>query len=108
MQSVAIKQNLFVGSGETFDLNITYLDSDQVPVDLTGHSVDLIVNRAGTKDNIGTYPATVDDMGNIAIHVTDEITDEWPVSKLAYIVNHTDPDGNEKWLVIGSLTVTLP
>ena len=105
---MTIKQDLVVGSGETLDINLTYLDSNRSPVDLTGHSVDLLVNRAGTSNNVGTYPATVDSEGNIAVHVTDEVTATWPVGKLGYIVNHTDLSGNEKWLLTGRLTVYLP
>lgn len=102
---MTIKQALVTGQGETFTLNIIFNDSSGNPVDLTGHSVDLILKKARTGVLIGTYPADVDDTGNIAIEVADEITDLWPVGKSAYIVKHTSPDGVEKWLCYGPLTV---
>lgn len=105
---MSIKQNLVVGYDETFDLNIEYQDSDGNPVDLTGHTVDLVLTKAGSKTEIGTYPATVDDSGNIAIHVTDEVVATWPLGKSGYKVVHTDPDGNEGWLVYGGLAVVIP
>lgn len=99
------KQNLVTGKGETFTLNMLFKDSLGVPVNLTGHSVDLQVTKAGAGTAVGTYPATVDSSGNITIVVEDETTDTWPVGKLAYVVKHTTPDGTEKWLVYGALTV---
>lgn len=102
---MTIRQALVTGQGETFTLNIQYTDSNGTPVDLTGHSVDLILKKAGSGTVIGTYAATVDDSGNIAIAVEDEVTDLWPVGKSAYIVRHTSPDGVEKWLCYGPLTV---
>lgn len=105
---MTIRQSLVTGLGETFILNIQYTDADGAAVDLTGHSVDLIVNRAGTETAIGTYPADVDNQGNIAIVVPDETTDLWPVGKSGYIVKHTTPDGTERWLCYGPLTVVTP
>jgi hypothetical protein len=102
---MTIKQNLVNGRGETFSLNLFFKDSLGVPVDLTGHSVDLIVKKSGVGTDVGTYPASVDADGNIEIVVTDEVTATWPVGKLAYVVNHTTADGTEKWLLYGALTV---
>lgn len=102
---MSIKQNLVTGQGETFTLNILFKDSAGNPVNLTGHTVDITVKKSGSGVLVGTYPATVDGLGNIAITVTDEVTDTWPVGKLAYLVKHTAPNGVEKWLVYGALTV---
>ena len=99
------RQNQTTGKGETFDLNIQYKDSNGNPVDLTGHTVDLFVAKAGSGEAVGTYAGTVDALGNISIIVADEVTDTWPVGKLAYRVHHTAPDGVEKWLVYGALNV---
>lgn len=99
------KQNLVTGKGETFDLNITFKDSNNVPVDLTGHEADLVVSKVSNAEVIGTYPATVDNAGNIAISVADEVTALWPVGKTAYRVEHHTPAGDVKWLVFGNLTI---
>lgn len=102
---MSIKQNLVSGLGETFELNLEYLDSTGAPVDLSGHFVDLIVRKAGSGTEVGIYPATVDALGNINIKVEDEVTALWPVGKLAYVVNHESPNGDEKWLIYGALTI---
>lgn len=102
---MTIKQNLVTGQGETFTLNMLFKDSLGAPVNLTGHSVDLNVKKAGVGTEVGTYPAEVDANGNINIVVEDEVTDLWPKGKLAYVVKHTTPDGVEKWLLYGALTV---
>ena len=102
---MSIKQNLVTGKGETFTLNLEYKDSTGAPVDLSGHSVDLIVRKAGSGTEVGTYPAEVDAQGNINIKVADEVTDVWPNGKLAYVVNHESPNGDERWLLYGALTV---
>jgi hypothetical protein len=102
---MSLKQNLVTGKGETFDLALFFKDALGVPVDLTGHSVDLAISKPGAGTEVGTYPAVVDDSGNISIKVDDETTDLWPKGKLAYIVKHTSPDGDEKWLLYGALTV---
>lgn len=98
-------QNLVSGQGETFTLNLQFKDSAGNPVNLTGHTVDLVVNKAGVGTLVGTYPAAVDAQGNITIKVEDETTAEWPKGKLAYRVIHTTPDGDEKWLLYGALTI---
>lgn len=100
---MSIKQNLVTGLGETFNLNLEYSDENNTPLDLSGHSIDLIV-RKGTVV-VGTYPAAVDAEGNVEIKVTDEVTDTWPVGKLNYLVTHTSPNGDEKWILYGALTV---
>lgn len=102
---MTIKQNLISGLGETFELNLDYLDSTGAAVDLTGHSVDLLVKKAGSGEIVGTYPATVDALGHINIKVADETTAVWPKGKLAYVVNHSSPNGDEKWLLYGALTI---
>lgn len=102
---MTIKQNLVNGKGETFTLNIEFKDSTGAAVDLTGHGVDFVLKKAGTGTVISTTAASVDANGNIRIKVTDEETDTWPVGKSAYVVIHTNPDGDEKWLMYGALTV---
>lgn len=100
---MSIRQNLVTGLGETFNLNLEYSDENNTPIDLSGHSISLTV-RKGTVV-VGTYPAAVDAEGNVEIKVTDEVTDTWPVGKLNYLVIHTTPSGDEKWLLYGALTV---
>lgn len=101
----SIKQNLVTGKGETFTLNLVFKDESGNRVDLTGHGVEMILRKAGVGTNVGTYPAAVDSNGNIEIKVTDEVTDTWPKGKLAYVVSHTTPNGDEKWLLYGALTI---
>jgi hypothetical protein len=102
---VSIRQNFINGKGETFTLNLIFEDANNNPVDLTGHTVDLVVSKAGSGTAVGTYPGAVSSEGLIAIAVSDEVTETWPVGKLAYKVVHTTPEGVEKWLVYGALTV---
>lgn len=102
---MTIKQSLITGRGETFTLNMLFKDSLGAPVNLNGHAVEIQVRKAGSGEPVGTYPADVDSTGHITIKVSDEVTDVWPVGKLAYVVNHTTPDGDEKWLMYGPLTV---
>ena len=100
-----MKQNLVTGKGETFTLNIEYKDSNDAPVDLTGHEVDFLYVERHDGVLIQSVPATVDEEGNISIKVTDEETDLWPLGVNAYRVVHTYPNGDEKWLLTGRLTV---
>lgn len=105
---MALKQNFVTGKGETFDLAVTYKDSTGAPVDLTGYSAQLKVMKAGSGDTIGNYAGTVDSTGHINIKVVDETTDTWPVGKSAYVLELAYPNGDEKWLCFGSLTVVTP
>lgn len=100
---MTIRQNLVTGLGETFDLNLEFQDAAGNAVDLTGHQVDLHVNKSKTE--VGTYNAVVDALGNITLKVADDVTATWPVGKLSYIVKHHSPNGEQKWLMYGALTI---
>src|SRR5438552_585071 len=94
-----IRQNLVVGNTESFDLNIQYNDSDDNPVNLTGHSVEIIINDSDS------WSASVNATGGIAVHIDDEDVFTLPTGKNRYVLVHEDLTGNRHWLCYGTLTV---
>lgn len=93
------------GRGETFTLDVVYRNPDGSPVNLTGHTVSFILKRATSGTAIATAAATVTAGGAISVKVADETTDQWPVGRHAYLLVHTTPSGDEKWLLWGALPV---
>lgn len=100
-----MKQNLVSGQGETFALHLDYEDNTGNPVDLAGHTILFRLMKANVGTVITQVNAAVDNVGNVDIKVTDEVTDTWPVGKNAYVVVHVQPNGDERWLLNGALTV---
>lgn len=98
------QRDLLIGKGETLDVDyINWKDEAGSLVDLTGHSVTLVVYPK-TGANIGTYPFTLS-LGNATLTVDDSVTATWPVGVNGYRVEHQDPAGHIRWINVGRLTV---
>lgn len=103
---MAITKNLITGKGETFTLDMQYLDEDNNPVDLTGHAVFFEITNRGTEEGLSSVNGAVDEEGNISIKVYADETVLWTAGVYGYKVVHTNPDLDVKWLLTGRFTVT--
>jgi len=98
---------LTVRKGDTFKLNVWYLDSNDNPVNVTGYQAsftvwnkDVVVHRAST-----TSGEVTAGLGGYAIVVDDAVTEAWP-SNCWYEFREKDASGSVMTLLEDTLDVT--
>jgi len=100
----AQRKDLTIDRGTTFLLSLQYIDSDDKPVDLTGHLARLkLDDYRGT--TVGTYTATVDDAGHVDFNVSSAITALLKPERHDYYISVTSPNGNITGLLFGVINV---
>lgn len=99
------KKDLTIDQGFTWNFYAEYVEPDETPIDLTGHTVTLYVRRVdGTV--IYSKAATVGN-GFIEVEVADEETALFPAAPLRWQLTHDQPDGDRYRLGWGELKVVI-
>lgn len=103
----AIRKNLLVDSGTTWNLSVRYRDSNRVPVDLTGYTATLSTYTPGKENGTPLFQKTagLTNDGWINVKVTDEETALWGIGKKAYTLDLENSGGDKDRLFFGALEV---
>lgn len=116
--AITIKQNVTIINyelrrGDTFDPSLTYNDSTETPIDLTGYTAKLDIKDA-IDGNIITQLTDVSGItlggpvaDNVKILILPAVTELYTVASMVYDLELTDTLGVIKTLTEGKITLKL-
>lgn len=103
---IAIRKNLAIDKGATFNQTFRFLDSERQPYDLTSYTGWFrIYERGVAGEMILEVPLVMDSEGNMEVYIADEETQLLDAELRAYTLEIEDPAGDIERLLFGQLQV---
>ncbi len=110
----AVRYDLSIEQGETFELHLIWKDSDNVPIAITGYTLHMQIRESVERDDVlldinsanvvdGISFNTFDATGEIDVEVSDEITAALTFSQGEYDLFMYSPAGKSYKLMYGNV-----
>lgn len=104
---MAIKANIVIDQGSTFQTAINVTDDDEVPVNLTNYSANAQMRKHYTSLTAYTFETTISpDLGIVSLYMDANTTNSIAPGRYMYDCELTDPNGAITRLVEGIVTIT--
>lgn len=104
---MAIKANIVIDQGTTFQTSINVTDENDDPVDLTGYSAAAQMRKHYTSSNAYTFFASISPtLGVVSLSMTANVTNTIAPGRYMYDCELTDTNGAVTRLLEGIVTVT--
>ena len=104
---MAIKTNIVIDQGTTFQTSINVTDSEEVAVDLTGYSASAQMRKHYTSSNAFSFTTSISpSLGIVTLSMTANVTNTIAPGRYMYDCELTDTNGAVTRLVEGIVTVT--
>lgn len=104
---MAIKANLIIDQGSTFQTSINVTDEDDQPIDLTGYSAAAQMRKHYTSSNAYSFFASISPtLGIVTLSMTANVTNTIAPGRYMYDCELTDTNGATTRLLEGIVTVT--
>lgn len=103
---MAIKANIVIDQGSSFETVIEISDENDVPIDVANSSFTAVARKHYTSSTVYNFNVTVVDTSSIKIAMTSSATALIPAGRYLYDCESTDPEGNVVRLVEGIVTIT--
>jgi hypothetical protein len=104
---MAIKANIVIDQGTTFQTSINVTDDEENPVDLTGYSAAAQMRKHFTSSNAFSFATSISPtLGIVTLSMTANTTNTITPGRYLYDCELTDPNGAISRLIEGIVTVT--
>jgi hypothetical protein len=104
---MAIKGNIIVDQGSSFQTSINVTDDDENPIDLTNYTAVAQMRKHYTSSNAVSFTTTISPaLGVVTLALTANATNAIPAGRYVYDCELTDNNGTVTRLVEGIVTVT--
>lgn len=104
---MAIKANIIVDQGSTFNTTIDITDENDQPLNLSGYSGQAQMRKHYTSSNAVAFGVSINPVqGSVALSLTANATIQITPGRYVYDVELTDSDGIVSRIVEGIVTVT--
>jgi hypothetical protein len=104
---MAIKANIVIDQGTTFQTSINVTDDEENPIDLTGYSVQAQMRKHYTSATSYAFTATISPaLGIVTLAMPANTTNNIAAGRYVYDCELTDTNSTVSRLVEGIVTVT--
>lgn len=104
---MAIKGNIIIDQGTTFQTSINVTDENDVAINLTGYSANAQMRKHYTSSNAVVFVTSISpNLGIVTISLTANVTANIAAGRYVYDCELTDTNGAVTRLVEGIVTVT--
>jgi hypothetical protein len=104
---MAIKANIVIDQGTTFQTSINVTDDEENPVDLTEYSAAAQMRKHYTSSNAFSFTTSISpNLGIVTLSMTANTTNTITPGRYMYDCELTDPNGAVSRLIEGIVTVT--
>ena len=104
---MALKANIVIDQGSTFQTSINVTDDNELPIDLTGYSAAAQMRKHYTSSNATSFTTSISAaLGVVTLSMNAATTNTITAGRYLYDCELTDPNGAVTRLVEGIVTVT--
>ena len=104
---MAIKANIVIDQGSTWQTSINVTDDNEVAINLTGYTAAAQMRKHYTSANSYTFTVDITPLtGIITLSMTANTTDSIPAGRYVYDCEVTDTNGAKTRLIEGIVTIT--
>lgn len=104
---MAIKANIVIDQGTTFQTAVNVTDDEENPVDLTGYSAAAQMRKHYTSSNAFSFTTSISpSLGIVTLSMTANTTNTITPGRYMYDCELTDTNGAVSRLIEGIVTVT--
>ena len=104
---MAIKANIVIDQGSTFQTSINVTDDNETPINLTGYSAAAMLRKHYTSSNATSFTTSISPtLGIVTLSMSANTTNAITPGRYVYDCELTDTNGAVTRLVEGIVTVT--